>query len=639
MKKLFIIFFIFFLFNYFLTADITPVVSRTSHFDSINTLIKTSDGYISTGNDGYVIEWDASFTGKHYQLSPLEIKLSVKNPVKNELAIYESDGFSIYKLSVWNLDSYELKYSLRYTDSITFLNYSAFGTYLITGTTAVDGLIFLDAKTGNPVQVFQDEISTPLMAKTNKSESTCIAYSSNGMLYYIDMKTGTEKAAIECTSYLEKAILFSNNMYLAGISYDGIHVLNAVTGEELCIINAENPLLLSETADKNLIYCEYDKQEKCYEIKIVDLQNAELNYIPLTLNYFILENNEKVTALIKNKSNLLIGSNAGKIYKFSTAASTQKAMLSTVNNNSFLPLIYCTTLNDKILLITKNDIYQTSIENNNLTKIGQNFSNNLNINSSENYAVLWTKNEKNPVYQLKFNNESVENSKLYSPEKPVTSLHIKDNKIIIIEGNSSVILFDCVKNKKSEVYNGTGLQDAILILDDELKENLIIAKSSSTAPKVSLISVNLDTKETVPLSISMDIVLTLNHTKINSGFFGIANITEEHTKKTEIFHYNLDKKLYTPVSYWTDEDTEVFIELFDNYLVTNIGRNTVRAINLTQKNESILQRQNALTKNICFTKDNLISLNTDSSISIYNSKIKYIETRHFTKDLETFVQE
>ena len=158
MKKFFCLLLFFSFIILFANADINPVLSREKHFKSINTLIKTSNGYISSGDDGYVIEWDSSFTGKHYQLSPMEIKLAVKNPAKNELAIYETDGYSVYRLSVWNLDKYELKYSHRFTDSITFLNYSANGRYLITGTTAVDGLIFLDSNSGSPLEIFEEEI-------------------------------------------------------------------------------------------------------------------------------------------------------------------------------------------------------------------------------------------------------------------------------------------------------------------------------------------------------------------------------------------------------------------------------------------------------------------------------------------------
>lgn len=638
MKKFFCLLLFFSFIILFANADINPVLSREKHFKSINTLIKTSNGYISSGDDGYVIEWDSSFTGKHYQLSPMEIKLAVKNPAKNELAIYETDGYSVYRLSVWNLDKYELKYSHRFTDSITFLNYSANGRYLITGTTAVDGLIFLDSNSGSPLEIFEEEISTPLLAKTNKSESTSIVYSSNGILFYGDMRTGSEKASIDTSVFLEKPVLFSNNMYLAGISYDGIHVINAVSGEELCLVNSENPFLLCEASDKDLYYCEYNKAENCYEIKIVYLQKPELNYIPLVINTFLLENKDEVSCIIKNNSNILIGSKMGMLYQFSTVVSNQKAMLSPLTESAFLPVIDAVTFKDKMILLTKENIYQSEIEKDDIIKIEQNTGRNLNVVASDDYVILWTKNEKDSLYMLSLTNDSVKNAKIYSPEKPVNTLHIKNNKIISIEGNSSLVLFDLEKKKKTNVYNGTGLQDAILISDGK-KESIIIAKSSTTAPKSSLIELSLDTKETVPLPLTSDIVLTLNQNVKNSVFYGISNTSQENIKKTEIFYYNLEKKSYTPVSYWTDEDTDVFIELFNDYLITNIGKNSVRAINLLQKKESIMQRQNALTKKVFTNKDYIIFLNTDYSISIFDSKSKYLESRRYKVDLETIIRE
>ncbi len=638
MKKTALFFLVFYFFIFSSNADINPTISREKHFKTINNITKTTDGFITTGDDGYLIEWDKSFTGKHYQLSPLEIKISAKNPVKNELAVYETDGFSIYRLSVWNLEKHELMYSHRFIDSITFLNYSANGTYLIAGTTSVNGLLFLESYSGNPVSIFEEEISAPLFAKTNKSENTCIVYSSNGMLFYGDMKTGTEKAVIECPAFLEKPVLFSNNMYLAGTSYDGIHIVNAVTGEELCTAVADNPFLLCELSDKDLYYCEYNKTDKCYELKMISLQQKELNYIPLVVNTFVLENNEELTSITKNKTTLMLGSKNGNLYRFSTAASTQKALLSSLTEDSFLKIIDIGILKDKLIILTKENLYQSNFENESIIKLNKNTSENLNISCSKDIAVLWTKNEKKTVNLLSFNNDIVKINKLYTPEKPVNSLHICNNKIISIEGNSCVTLFDLNINKKTEVYNGTGLQDAIVITDDK-KENIIIAKASSTSPKFPLICLNLETKETVPLPIETDIVLTLNNSSNNFNFYGISNITQEQSKKTEIFTYNLNTKAYTPVSYWTDEDTEVFIDFFNENLITNIGKNSVRSINLIQKNETLLQRQNALTKKICTSTNYLITLNTDYSISLYNAKIKYLQTRHYALDLKSSVSD
>ena len=109
-----------------LITSITPFFSREN----------PETAFLSTGDDGFLVKWtdDDQDVG---------IKLAACSPNGNYVAIYETDGGSINKISVWDWKTLTRKYQKKFSDSITSLSFSKKGTYLIAGTATVDGVIFI----------------------------------------------------------------------------------------------------------------------------------------------------------------------------------------------------------------------------------------------------------------------------------------------------------------------------------------------------------------------------------------------------------------------------------------------------------------------------------------------------------------
>ena len=122
--------------------------STQPHSGSINALAISDNAVYTAGQDGFIIKWTTDGSGEHYQLSDLEIKMIAVNPLNNNLAIYETDGYSVNRVSVWDWEKHTRKFAKRLSDSISSLNFSTNGAYLMIGTNAIDGIIFLDANRG-----------------------------------------------------------------------------------------------------------------------------------------------------------------------------------------------------------------------------------------------------------------------------------------------------------------------------------------------------------------------------------------------------------------------------------------------------------------------------------------------------------
>ena len=146
MKKNILIILLLAVFSASLTAQ--SHISTQSHQAQVTQIapvtVRGNDGsYFSASDDGFVIKWTFDGQGEHYQFSDVAIKLIAVSPNGNEIAIYETDGGSINKITVWDWKTFNRKYIRKFSDSITSLAYSANGTYLIAGTATVDGAVFI----------------------------------------------------------------------------------------------------------------------------------------------------------------------------------------------------------------------------------------------------------------------------------------------------------------------------------------------------------------------------------------------------------------------------------------------------------------------------------------------------------------
>ena len=118
--------------------------STQAHQDSVQVIVPSGKEYdrnktfFSAGKDGFLINWSPDGIGEHYQVTDLEIKLAAVSPNGSEIAVYETDGGGINRLSVWNWNTLQKRFSKRFTDTITSLNYSANGTYIMCGTASVE---------------------------------------------------------------------------------------------------------------------------------------------------------------------------------------------------------------------------------------------------------------------------------------------------------------------------------------------------------------------------------------------------------------------------------------------------------------------------------------------------------------------
>lgn len=618
LKKLFCTLLIFIIPNLIIFAQTQK--SKQPHNGKVQSIVEYGENFFTAGDDGFVIKWLPDGTGEHFQISDLEIKLIAVSPNGTDIAVYETDGFSIHRVSEWNWKTLTRKSAKRFTDSIVSLEYSAKGTYLMAGTSSIDGMLFLDPKTKlTPLSVVKDSTGTVTIAKTGKTEKTVLMYNPEGILSYYNLADGSKVQEFECVSLLEQPTLLYNNVYLAGVKNNSINIVKATTGELTTTIPAQNPIIIkSDTSD--LHYVEFDEENDRFILKQVPLKKSDLQFIPVELQYFTMGDIEEISVATYSDTNgLIYGTSSGALYQNGIYPSTEAIdiTLTRVTEPAHHRISDIVFVDTNYYFITNNNIYIGKILEKETSLLAENI-NSTNLISLGKDLILWSANESNPVYKLVINEDgSTDFTQLFEIDKPITSLTVSEKGIVTITGNSNVYLYDFEKNTNESIYTSSGLQDAILVDD----ENIFVAKTAVTNPTSALININITTKETVPHPVKGDIMFSLE-SQDKSGtkqIYGVSIINSNGKKTTEIFSYVPTTKTYSPLLQWADEDTSAFVKVINGVIYTNIAKSGARSLNLYTKKSASLKRSASLPKDIAGNKTYIVTVNQDGSLTWYNT--------------------
>jgi hypothetical protein len=194
-------------------------------------MLPADEGRIySAGADGFVGLWDSDGSRGRFQVSAWGIShMAIRPAPVTQLAVGESGGSGRYRVSVWDYKSRTKLFSLPLKDPVSFLGYSASGSFLMAATSGSAGLIFLDPEDGTVLEVpsYSDRIT---FAVTGKSEKSMLCYSPSGALSYWDFEAGEEIRRFGVSRNLSSVLLFGSRRFFAGVGADGLSVFDAVSG-------------------------------------------------------------------------------------------------------------------------------------------------------------------------------------------------------------------------------------------------------------------------------------------------------------------------------------------------------------------------------------------------------------------------
>ena len=642
------------------------MISTQPHNGKANHGAFAPDGsFYSVGDDGFVIRWTDDNQGEHYQISDLEIKNISVSPNGTDIAIYETDGYSVNRISIWNWKTKKRLLVKRFTDTISTINFSEKGSWLMIGTNSVDGIIFLNAKTGTVLRKVKDSPGMVTMIYSSSTENSGIMYTPLGKLIYTNFKTGETKQTISVESNLSQPTLFSSDLLFAGTKNGYIYVYHSVTGKLMAKINEKNAKLISTRDDNSLYYLV--KDGKNYIIKMIQAgiekeqvityveepttvttttqttnqfqtsvnPNDELlsensveekklkqvitekdvlyfNENPVIVKTIYTDGRPEINEITKNAQNIIALCENGTIQTTSIEPNLTISKMDNISTVVYAKIFDIAVKDETFYFLTEKDVFSSSYTDQTITTVKSNngYTNLLSYNDS---LILYSKNKASNVVlsDLATQSEKV----LYKSTNAIQNVHIKDNYLLIVEGSSKVILIDIENATSKVVYTGIGIQDAILYTENDI----YVAKTAASSPNSALIHVDAKTQETVMVPINGEVAFSLTQSTSSNVFYGVC-VYSGTSKRTDIFAYYPDSKKYTAIFQWGDEDSEAFTTFKNGYLYSNIGKTQVLAVNVSTRKSVSLSRFASLPQKLEGNSNLMVVLNEDGSISWYNAK-------------------
>ena len=615
MKKTSLIFIYLIFSAVFLFAD--AHISTQSHQAQITSVrsvpYKTGSDfeYFTAGDDGFLIKWNENNEGEHYQISDVGIKQIAVSPNGNLIAVYESDGGSVNKVSVWDWRTLTRKKFWRYKDSITSLEFSAKGTYLIVGTASVDGVEFYNTSNWSKINKIKANTGIVNYIHTSDTEKTVVFYSPAGNLSYYNMQTGQLKEKFPIIQGLSQTVLYNSNKFLAGIKDNTIYIINAYKGTSVTTIKSQNPIILSTYKDTNLYYLEYDGKNN-YDLKMLEsMESGKVSNPRVVKSFRGPRGNAAINNGIKNYTEILLGSKTGSVYKIDTDPSITTTNMTEITQNTYSKIYDMCQAPTDFYFLTDKAIFKSSYDSGIVNKLISSEGQTNIINYDDSNVILWSEASREKVELVNLNTKT--RTTLFTPTGTIQTLRLgkigEKNYLVEIESGSLINLYDFTNKTFKEVYSGTGIQDAVLCDDG----NLYIAKSAASNPQVPLISVNPDTYETVPLSLKGNVSFGLS----TDGHivYGIVLQSNDNVQETYVYSFNTATGKTTNLLKFSEEDSEAFTYIYGNILYTNIGKNKLYYYNMTTKKNASYNRSASIPKSVAQNGSRVVILNDNGSIS------------------------
>lgn len=604
---------IFFLSLLFFFLASIPLFSQSelalSHKGLITSIIE-SNGFFYTGAvDGFVIRWDANLNQERLQVSDVEIQKVAVHPDGNIIAIYETDGFSVYRLSVWDWQKKERIYAKRLQEKITSLSFSQKGSYILIGNGNFDGLIILDAVYGIQMQMLNTSIAQVSLVETSATESTLVSYSSNGQFTYASLDDGSIKSIIKTESNLEKGqFLDLNKRFFAGFKNKKFFIIDATNGKTQKTISVEKPILIPGYSNQEFYLIDEVSAEN-YSLKKISLEKGDTQFEINTESHFDLA--VPPSNAVWLAGTIFIGTGDGSLYSLNTSAKFLFAKKET--QSSQVQFLDITKDSNSFYILTNEALYRIGENEKELEKIvdNQNWKNILVHNDS---VYFWSKGQRDAVVSWNV----LENifQELFIPSQSLENLKVYDSELIALLSSTTVLSYNFQTKKTETLYTGTGIND-ILLKD----ESLFISKSAATNPRTPLIEINTKTKETVLLPLTNDFIYALDQDsdKNSPYLYGLSINSNNDSFTTELFYYHKDRKTYASILRLQDENTNAFLTIQESILYTNLGKSDVRVVNLKTNRTQILPKTKALPQKILAIGQKLLVLNQDGTITWYQS--------------------
>ena len=593
-----------------LAVENTNTRARITHqFEGGVTAIADSSitrSFFAAGKDGFITRFSyRTMKPETWQVSTMPIKRIAVHPKKTFIAVYETDGFSIHTISLWDWQTKKQLYAKRFTSSVVSLSWSAQGTYLFIGTTSTEGITVLDAS-GKIKKVYPRPPGIVLLAATGPSEKSIVTYGETGRLVYADIAKKSILTQYETEDRLESPELIKNYTQIIGYKNGNVVVVKAASGEVLKSYPARSALFAGKITDSLPVWIEKGDVRRTWHLCQGDKKSPA----------FSLPHPAAITAARHVDAAVVIGTDDGRLYRLKQN-SDATISLTELNIDTSIQVSDICTKDSKIYMLSGSTLYAAASPMDDPEPVIQSVSGER-CTVYGNGFLFWSAEKNAPLYYAE---EGQIPTILYRPRERLNSVSVYKDTIAAVQAFSGLVLLDGKSGKQLFTYQAAGLQDAVQV-DDTF---VLITKSTGGIIRQPLLLIDIRTGETIPLNMEGDIAFSAQANNKVKNTFSCFRLKTEKTTQTDLMTMKIDtthpaRSSFTAALSYGDENLQASL-YDDGYAVlTNLGKNQLSYYDKKRRVIRQLPRDYALSRKALMTDTYIVSVNYDGSLSWLNRR-------------------
>jgi len=589
----------------------------------------------SCDNRGTLMIWDTKtkLLLDKLQISYLQIKTITVNSTGTRIAVVETDNISSFRLSVWDLEKKVKLFSHKIDGLPLFIKFSPSSKYIVYSKTDWNGLIFLDSSRGQEVPLLFEDYGIVSSIYMTSSEKTLMFYSPSGNIQYWNMTNGTLKT---------KPIKTRKDLALINMTNDGI-LMTASDDNNLYLISLQTGLTLDSEKLTNIQFTKIDNLKK----KLFVLFKTE-NKFKLGIWSIFSKNNQN--RLIKEKeidissninpsagfeiiqNNIYFSGPMGEIVAIDINTGITKVfsknLISSISDLGLLngELLLAT---DKKLITLKSAFFKTKKLISNKTDIIMDiiqnpFNEPTGIVTDNKYFYIY------PMANLKGQIKKIESNNLITISdnfsSSLVSINYSNGNFISLAKDGTCTIIDSSSGENIFKYSSFGINS----IQSVYGNNLIAGRNRTAYLKSPLLHINPATEEVVPIKESNLLIFKVDYDSVTRTLYtlgfeerssGLMTVLKSHNGKS----WELTETLMTYPG--EDQSGTFVVDELKSRIYLSIGNSGL--IMYGWEGFTNMEKTNHVPEKLFIYGDYLLSLNFDSSITIWDTDSGKIILNYF----------
>lgn len=570
--------------------------------------VPASGDYFSGGADGFLSLHASDGTTDSWQVSEIPVRKIAVHPDGNTIAVYESDGFSVHRLSVWNWKTRTRLYAKRFRDSILSVSWSAKGSFLMIGNTSIDGITILDGDSGKQRRIFTAMPGIVSFSITGSTEGSMITYGPSGRIIYTDISSGAERASYQGESDLTSPAMLANNLRIAGIGDGKVLSIDATSGKTMASWTTGKAILATNPSDAQPVWLE-KTDNGTWRIRSGEAASPAL----------ALTGSSDITAALGTQDKIIMGTDTGSLYTLAKPVDwAAEPAVTPQAATAIRPINDVATDGERLFILSGGAVYFSAGPDQDPSFCFDGVTADR-LALSGDSVILWSKARAAPV--LRVSRDGATRETIYQPREGIQSLSVSGQIVSFIEGASQAIALDLAATDKTFIYAGVGLQDAIPVTADRL----LVSKTTSMRSPYPLILINMATGETVPVPVQGELCFGLkvagaDSLKVAGFLVKSADVPETDLITVTVNAGMVSSSAVSVGAAYQDEDMVATLAANDERIVTNLGKTALTDIRTDGARQNRYERGYALPAKPVIMNEYVVSLNHDGSLTWFDGK-------------------